>query len=124
MSVDNFDETMAFYTQKMGFREVLTMRNDQGQPTLAFVQASRDTFLEIAPSNANRPAGLTHFGLLVDNMSATVANLKQRGLTVTEPRVVGTQWSVASVTGPSGVRIELSELGPEAPPRKATESWK
>jgi catechol 2,3-dioxygenase-like lactoylglutathione lyase family enzyme len=115
---------MAFYTQKMGFREVLTMRNDQGQPTLAFVQASRDTFLEIAPSNANRPAGLTHFGLLVDNMSATVANLKQRGLTVTEPRVVGTQWSVASVTGPSGVRIELSELGPEAPPRKATESWK
>jgi catechol 2,3-dioxygenase-like lactoylglutathione lyase family enzyme len=124
MSVDNFDETMAFYTQKMGFREVLTMRNDQGQPTLAFVQASRDTFLEIAPSNANRPAGLTHFGLLVDDMNATVANLKQRGLTVTEPRVVGTQWSVASVTGPSNVRIELSELGPEAPPRKATESWK
>jgi catechol 2,3-dioxygenase-like lactoylglutathione lyase family enzyme len=124
MSVDNFDEAFAFYTQKMGFREVLTLRDDKGQPTLAFVQAGRDTFLELAPANPNRPAGLTHFGLQVENMDTAIASLKQRGVTVSEPRVVGKQWVVANATGPSGVRIELTELGPESPPKQSTQSWK
>ena len=123
MSVENFDEAMAFYTQKMGFREVLNMHNDQNQPTLAFVQAGRDTFLEIAPANANRPAGLTHFGVLVDDISATVATLRGRGVTVTDPRSVGDQWMVAQVTAPSGIRIELTQLGPNSVPMKASGSW-
>ena len=123
MSVDNFGEALDFYTQKMGFREVLNMRNDQGQPTLAFVQAGRDTFLELAPANANRPVGLTHFGLLVDDINASVAALKQRGVTVTDPRSVGEQWMVANVTAPGGIRIELTQLGPESAPMKATASW-
>lgn len=123
MSVDNFDEALAFYTQKMGFREVLSMHNEQNQPTLAFVQASRDTFLELAPSNANRPAGIVHFGLLVGDMNGTVAALRQRGVTVTDPRSVGNQWTVANVSAPGGVRIELTELGPESVPMKATAGW-
>jgi catechol 2,3-dioxygenase-like lactoylglutathione lyase family enzyme len=123
MSVDNFDEALAFYTQKMGFREVLNMHNDQNQPTLAFVQASRDTFLELAPSNANRPVGITHFGLLVEDLNGTVAALRQRGVMVTDPRSVGNQWMVANVTAPGGIRIELTQLGPESVPMKATGSW-
>ena len=123
MSVDNFDEALAFYTQKMGFREVLNMKNDQNQPTLAFVQASRDTFLELAPSNANRPAGITHFGLLVEDMNGTVAALRQRGVMVTDPRSVGNQWMVANVTAPGGIRIELTQLGPDSVPMKASGSW-
>ena len=62
LSVDNFDESVAFYEQKMGFHEVDRIHNDKGETVLVFVQVSRDTFLELAPSNANRPAGLTHFG--------------------------------------------------------------
>jgi catechol 2,3-dioxygenase-like lactoylglutathione lyase family enzyme len=124
MNVDNIDEALAFYTQKMGFREVFTMRNEQGRPTLAFVQVSRDSFVELALASTNRPLGITHFGLLVDDMNATVADLKQRGVTVTEPRTVGTQWSVANLSSPDGIRIELTELGPESALRKATESWK
>ena len=123
MSVDNFEEALVFYTQKMSFREVLNMRNDQGQPSLVFVQASRDTFLELAPANANRPAGLTHFGLLVDDINGTVAALRQRGVTVSEPRSVGNQWIVANVTAPGGIRIELTQLGPDSVPMKATASW-
>jgi catechol 2,3-dioxygenase-like lactoylglutathione lyase family enzyme len=124
MSVENFDEAFAFYTQKMGFHEVLTLRDDKGQPTLAFVQASRNTFLELAPSNANRPPGLTHFGLQVEDMNATIAALKRRGVTVGDPRTVGKQWVVANATGPSGVRIELTELGPDSPLTQATADWK
>jgi lactoylglutathione lyase len=123
MSVDNFEGTLDFYTQKMGFREVLNMHNDQNQPTLAFVQASRDTFLELAPANGNRPVGITHFGLLVDDINMTVASLRQRGVMVTDPRTVGEQWMVANVTAPGGIRIELTQLGPDSVPMKAASTW-
>ncbi len=123
ISVDNFDESVAFYEQKMGFREVDRLRNDKGETTLVFVQVSRDTFLELAPSSATRPAGFTHFGVNVDSASAAVTALKDRGVTVGDPRNVGTQWTIASVTAPGG-RIELTELGPESSLGKATSSWK
>ena len=123
ISVDNFDDSVAFYEQKMGFREVDRIRNDKGETTLVFVQVSRDTFLELAPSNANRPAGFTHFGVNVDSAGAAASALKERGVTVGDPRVVGNQWTIASVTAPGG-RIELTELGPESSLGKATSGWK
>ncbi len=105
------------------FREVDRLRNDKGETTLVFVQVSRDTFLELAPANANRPAGFTHFGVNVDSASAAANALKERGVTVGDPRSVGTQWTIANVTAPSA-RIELSELGPESSLGKATSGWK
>lgn len=124
ISLENFDEGFAFYTQKMGFPEVLTQRNDKGDVMFAFVQVSRDTFLELAPANANRPPGLTHFGLQVNNMASTLATLKERGVPVTESRSVGNQWLLGAATGPGNLRIELSELGPESPLKKAGSAWK
>src|SRR5207244_13038214 len=87
IAVDNFDEAFAFYTQKMGFREAFTVRDAAGKPTLAYVQASRNTFVELRQANATRRPGLNHFGLHVENLRATVATLKQRGVTLGEPRV-------------------------------------
>ena len=54
IAYENFDEAFDFYTKKMGFKEGFTVRNAQGQPTLSYIQASRDTFIEIQPANANR----------------------------------------------------------------------
>ena len=76
IAVDNFEEAFTFYTKKMGFREGFTVKNDQGQPTLAYIQPSRDTFIEIVPANANRRAGLNHFGLHVADLKSYVAALK------------------------------------------------
>jgi len=123
LSVDNFEESVAFYTQKLGFPEVYRFKNDQGQTTIAFVQAGPNTFLEIAPSNANRPAGLTHFGIQVENMEATIAALKERGVMATMPREVAPQWSVSSVTGP-GARVELTALGPQSVLEQSTAAWR
>jgi catechol 2,3-dioxygenase-like lactoylglutathione lyase family enzyme len=122
--VENFDETFAFYTQKMGFREAFTVRDAAGKPTLAYVQASRNTFVELQQANANRRPGLNHFGLHVENLKATVATLKQRGVTVEEPRVRPDDSSVANATDPNGIRIEMFEFGPGSPQGKAIASWK
>ena len=124
IAYDNFDEAFAFYTQKMGFREAFTVKDPQGKPTLAYMQANRNTFVEIQQANANRPKGLNHYGLHVQNLKATVAALKQRGVTVTEPNVRPDDSSVANATDPAGIRIEMFELGPGSPAGKAIASWK
>ena len=124
MAVDNFDEALAFYTQKMGFREAFVVKDPAGKPTLAYVQVNRNTFVELQQANANRPKGLNHFGLHVENLKATVAALKERGVTVDEIRVRPDDSSVANATDPNGIRIEMFEFGPGSPQGKAIASWK
>lgn len=124
ISVPDFDAAFAFYTQKMGFREAFTVRDAQGQATLVYVQANRNTFVELQRANATRPPGLNHFGLHVADLKATVAMLKQRGVTVEEPRVRQDDSSVANATDPNGIRIEMFEFGPGSPQGKAIASWK
>jgi catechol 2,3-dioxygenase-like lactoylglutathione lyase family enzyme len=122
--VPNFDDAFAFYTQKMGFREAFTVRNDQGQPQLAYVQVSRNTFVELQAANATRQPGLNHFGLHVENLRAVVDGLKARGVKVEEPRVRPDDSSVANATDPQGIRIEMFQFGPNSPQGKAIASWK
>ena len=85
LSVPSIPEAAAFYTQKMGFREAFRNTNDQGQPTAIYLQMSRNTFLELQQSNAQRPAGINHYGLQVENARAAVAMFRQRGATATDP---------------------------------------
>jgi catechol 2,3-dioxygenase-like lactoylglutathione lyase family enzyme len=122
--VENFDQALAFYTQKMGFQEAFTVRNDKGEPVLAYVQVSRNTFVELQPAGPNRPVGISHVGLHVDDIRATINTLKERGVTVEEARASATKSLIANVSAPGSVRIELSELPPESLQRKAMDSWK
>lgn len=124
IAVENFDDAFAFYTQKMGFREAFTVKGADGKPTLAYVQASRNTFVELQQANANRRPGLNHFGLHVENLKATVATLKARGVMVEDPRVRPDDSSVANATDPNGIRIEMFEFGPGSPQGKAIASWR
>ena len=124
IAVDNFDDAFNFYTQKMGFREAFTVKDANGKPTLAYVQANRNTFVELQQANANRRPGLNHFGLHVQDLKAVVATLKQRGVMVEDPRVRADDSSVANATDPNGIRIEMFEFGPGSPQGKAIASWK
>ena len=124
MAVENFDEAFKFYTEKMGFREAFTVKDAAGKPTLAYVQANKNTFVELQQANANRPKGLNHFGLHVQNLKAVVATLKERGVMVDEIRVRPDDSSVANATDPNGIRIEMFEFGPGSPQGKAIDSWK
>jgi catechol 2,3-dioxygenase-like lactoylglutathione lyase family enzyme len=124
IAVDNFDDAFNFYTQKMGFREGFAVRDDKGQATLAYIQPSRNTFIELQRANAQRPAGLNHYGLHVENLKATVAALRERGVKVDDVRVRPDDSSVANAYDPSGIRIEMFEFGPGSPQGKAIASWK
>ncbi len=106
------------------FPEAFRSFDEKRQPTLVYVQISRNTFLELQPANADRPPGLTHFGVVVDNMGAAAAMFKQRGANVSETRVSPTKAILSNVTDLNGVRMELLELPPESLHRQAMERWK
>jgi catechol 2,3-dioxygenase-like lactoylglutathione lyase family enzyme len=122
--VKDFDESMRYYTQTMGFHEAFTVKTPEGKPVLAYLQITRDTFLELAPSTADRPVGLSHIGWWPADMGATIATLRARGVMVADPRVGSTKTSITNVTDPNGVRLELVDFLPGSLPRKAVDEWK
>ena len=124
LSVPNLDEAVSYYTRTMGFPEAFRSVDDKGQVTLVYVQISKNTFVELQPANPQRPPGINHFGLHVENMPAAIAMFKQRGANVSDSRVSPTKAILANITDPSGVRIELAELPPESQHRQAMERWK
>jgi catechol 2,3-dioxygenase-like lactoylglutathione lyase family enzyme len=124
INVPNIDEAITYYTQKMGFREAFRANDANGQPRLVYMQISRNTFLELNPANAQRPAGFTHYGLVVENAQEAVARFRKNGVTVTDTNRSDTKAILANITDPYMGRIELAELTPESLHQKAIQSWK
>ena len=126
IAVPNVADALAWYTDKMGFHEVIRQTDQTGKLTSVYVQVSRDTFLEIAEANAQRPAGLNHWGLEVANIKEATSTFRQRGAMTTNPAEKPSAYSggyLANVTDPNGLRIELSEQPSDGNLRQATERW-
>ena len=124
INVPNIAEAVTYYTQKMGYREAFRVNDDKGQPRLVYMQISKNTFLELNPANAQRPAGFTHYGLHVENAAEAVARFRKSGVTVSDTNPSDTKAILANITDPYMGRIELAELTPESMHSKAIQSWK
>jgi catechol 2,3-dioxygenase-like lactoylglutathione lyase family enzyme len=124
ISVPNLDAALEYYTKTLGFREAFRSLDEKGQPTLVYVQISKNTFIELQPANAQRPPGLNHLGIHVENMAAASSMFKQRGANVSDTRVSPTKAILANITDPNGIRIELAELPADSEHRKAMDRWK
>jgi catechol 2,3-dioxygenase-like lactoylglutathione lyase family enzyme len=124
INVPNIEEAVKYYTEKMGYREAFRVFDDQKQPRLVYMQISKNTFLELNPANAQRPAGFTHYGLHVENVAEAVARFRKSGLKVSDTNVSDTKAILANITDPYMGRIELAQLPPESMHYKAIQSWK
>ena len=124
ISVPNVAEAVTYYTEKMGYREAFRVNDDKGQPRLVYMQISKNTFLELNPATAQRPAGFSHYGLHVENAAAAVARFRGRGVTVSDVNASDTKAVLANITDPYMGRIELAELPPDSLHYKAIQAWK
>jgi catechol 2,3-dioxygenase-like lactoylglutathione lyase family enzyme len=124
INVPNIEEAVTYYTEKMGYKEAFRVFDDKKQPRLVYMQISKNTFLELNPANAQRPAGFTHYGLHVENVADAVAMFRKRGVMVSDTNVSDTKAVLANITDPYMGRIELAELTPESLHYKAIQSWK
>jgi catechol 2,3-dioxygenase-like lactoylglutathione lyase family enzyme len=128
IAVADINKALAWYRDTMGFQEVIRNVSPQGDLRSAYIQVSRDTFLEIQQAGPQQAPGLNHWGLEVADLPGSVATFRQRGATVSDPSTTPSAFSggmLANVTDPnSGGRIELSYQPAEGKLRKASEAWK
>jgi catechol 2,3-dioxygenase-like lactoylglutathione lyase family enzyme len=124
INVPDIAEAVSYYTEKMGYREAFRVNDAAGQPRIVYMQISRNTFLELNPANAQRPAGFTHYGLHVENAAAAVARFTKNGIKVSDTNVSDTKAVLANITDPYMGRIELLELPAESLHQQAIQRWK
>jgi len=123
MSVPNLNDAVTYYTKTLGFPEAFRNLDEKGQPTLVYVQISKNTFVELQPANG-RPTGINHLGIHVEKMPDATAMFKQRGANVSEIRTSPTKAILSNITDLNEIRIELAELPPESLHRQAMNRWK
>jgi catechol 2,3-dioxygenase-like lactoylglutathione lyase family enzyme len=125
LAVPDLDKAVEYYTKVMGFPEAFRVRNPQGRVQLVYVQVSKDTFIELQTISPERPAGIYHFGLVVDDMAQATAMWKARGADVREIRPSsGTKAILSNIYDPNGVRMELLQLPADSLHAQATSRWK
>jgi catechol 2,3-dioxygenase-like lactoylglutathione lyase family enzyme len=126
IAVPSVSEAIAYYTQKLGGREAFRQTDKEGKLVSAYVQMSKNTFIEIQESNAQRPVGVSHFGLAVASIEDAVKFFRANGATASDPGAPSafSHARLANVTDLNGIRIELAELTPESLQKKAIDGWK
>jgi catechol 2,3-dioxygenase-like lactoylglutathione lyase family enzyme len=108
---------IADYFQKMFDAKIVESVQSDGTPRLDLDLDGLIIFIapvaagaDIAASPRDPHLGLDHFGLRVESVDETVAELKRRGAEIAdEPRTIRPGVRIAFVRAPDDVRIELLE---------------
>ncbi len=128
--IQNIADSLAFYCDGLGLREVRRIENEQGRFTLIFLAAPDDEARarsEKAPTleltfnwdveDYGTARNFGHLAFLVDDIYATCARLAAMGVTINRPPRDG---HMAFVRSPDLVSIELLQNGDALP---KSEPW-
>ena len=124
--VSDLEQSLDFFCNKLGMREMKRKENDKGRFTLVFLAAPEDrrrAAEETAPIieltynwDPEAYTGGRNFGHLayeVDDIYATCQRLQEKGVTINRPPRDG---YMAFIRSPDGISIELLQKGaPLAP---------
>jgi len=120
IKVKDLDATMDFYSNKLGFPEMLRLNKDDGSVWLVYLRITDDVYLEIFPGAENDRApgknanGVNHMCLMIDDLDAFCPKLVAKGIPLTAQIKMGADGNrQAWVEDPDGNRIELMEMHPD-----------
>jgi lactoylglutathione lyase len=126
--VRDLEESLAFYRDRLGLREVRRIESEKGRYTLVYLSAAKDEArakVESAPLleltynwDTEEYSGGRNFGHLafqVDDIYALCGALKDAGITINRPPRDG---RMAFIRSPDGISIELLQGGAALPPQE------
>ncbi len=129
--VTDVDQSLDFYVNKFGMREVRRHTSEAGRFTLIFLAAPEDEasgrsnkapLLELThnwdPEKYGEGRNFGHLAFEVDNIYDTCARLQKAGVTINRPPRDG---NMAFVRSPDNISIEILQKGEALPP---AEPWK
>lgn len=100
------DATASWYETMLGAEVVRS--NPGGKPRVDLKLGGANIFLLQVDSVNTGMNSLDHFGLLVDDVDAAIADLKAKGVEVTmEPNTIRPGTRISFIRSPEGVRIEI-----------------
>jgi lactoylglutathione lyase len=122
--VSDLDESLDFYCNKLGLRELDRHENDSGRFTLVFLAAPGDDEAQVEltynwdPEDYGEGRNFGHLAYAVDDIYATCQKLMDAGVTINRPPRDG---RMAFVRSPDNISIELLQNGGALP---AADPWK
>ncbi len=131
IKVSDLDRTLDFYVNKLEMPEMFRLTRDDGTPWLLYLRLTDDQYIEVFPGAETDRApdtganGLNHMCWTVDDINATVARIRAKGIPLTsEIKRVGDNNRQAWFEDPDGNRIELMEMSPDSLQAKAIAALK
>lgn len=123
--ITDLDASLEFYVTQLGLSEAFRLHKDDGLLWIVYLYVGNGTFVELFPGSATVPqsGSYRHLCLEVDDMPATLAELRGRGMAIEGDAKQGKDhnWQYW-LTDPDGNRIELMQLSPESPQRAAIQA--
>jgi lactoylglutathione lyase len=122
--VSNLEQSLDFYVNKLGLRELRRYNNEGGRFTLVFLAAPGDDDAQVEltynwdPENLGGARNFGHLAYEVPNIYETCQRLKDAGVTINRPPRDG---RMAFVRSPDNISIELLQAGEALTP---AEPWK
>ena len=118
--VENIEDSLDFYCNKLGLKEIRRRDDEKGKYTLIFLGAEnsdeRHVLLELTYNwDSENYTGGRNFGHLaysVKNIYKTCDNLMKKGVTINRPPRDG---NMAFIKSPDGISIELLQEGEALP---------
>jgi len=108
--VKDLDASIDFYCSKLGMTHCFDFQRDSGERFGVYLHVGGRSFVELfigTPEAPPSPVSFQHTCLEVDDLTATVTDLRAKGVEVTDP-YLGMDHSWQSwLADPDGNRIEL-----------------
>lgn len=127
--VRNLEAALDFYCHKLGFREAFRLNHPEtGKLWIVYIQVARDQFIELFPVESDSPlepgSRYAHLCLEVEDLEATVAELRRRGVEIVRDIRRGLDGNLqAWIRDPEGNEIELMQIHPGSPQAQAGATW-
>lgn len=116
-NVEDLDRSIDFYCNKLGLKQAFDFNNEDGKRYGLYLHAGDRTFIELfagQPQQRDDGQSYKHFCLEVDDLEATVRQLRGQDVDVSEPRLGRDQSWQAWIVDPDGNRIELHQYTPQS----------
>jgi lactoylglutathione lyase len=119
--VADVEESLAFYRDKLGLKEIRRTESQQGRFTLIFLAADENPEAQVELTYNWDPEVYTggrnfgHLAYSVKDIYGTCQQLMDKGVTINRPPRDG---RMAFIKSPDGISIELLQQGEALPPRE------
>ncbi|HEX5788904.1 MAG TPA: VOC family protein [Woeseiaceae bacterium] len=119
--VTDLDESLRFYCDLLGLKELRRKESEQGRFTLVFLAAPGDENAEIEltwnwdPEDYGGGRNFGHLAYRVEDIYAVCRKLRDNGVTINRPPRDG---HMAFVRSPDDISIELLQAGDALPPQE------